>query len=275
MGQVVSFGLRMTSSKQRVVFRTSVALGIVILITFFYRNVFSETKATTVALTFLLAILGVASGWGLLEALVMSVVATLSFNFFFLPPFGTFTIEDPQNWVAFFAFLVTSLVASQLSASAKRRAVEATKRQLEMQKLYELSRALMSSPKDCTMSTHIASCVSAVLGLDGVAVFERQTDKVYRIGVIDPPISDSRLRDAAFHGNSFASPGADCYIVPLAVGSGIIGSLAVRGGPISETAVQALANLAAVVLERSRAEEAASRMEAARQNEAIMNSKRR
>ena len=45
-----------------------------------------------------------------------SIVAMLCFNFFFLPPVGTFTIADPQNWVALFAFLATALTASQLSA---------------------------------------------------------------------------------------------------------------------------------------------------------------
>ena len=45
----------------------------------------------------------------------------LCLNFFFLPPVGTFTIADPQNWVALFAFLAVSLVASNLSAVARAR----------------------------------------------------------------------------------------------------------------------------------------------------------
>src|SRR5262245_25667834 len=123
--------------------RSLAALVFVSGITFFYHRIFTGANATTVALTFLLSILAVATGWGLAEAVVMSIGATLCFNFFFLPPFGTFTIEDPQNWVAFCAFLATALVASQLSASARRRAVEATRRQEEMERLYELSRALL------------------------------------------------------------------------------------------------------------------------------------
>jgi two-component system sensor histidine kinase KdpD len=30
----------------------------------------------------------------------------LTLNFFFLPPAGTFTIADPQHWVALVAFLI-------------------------------------------------------------------------------------------------------------------------------------------------------------------------
>src|SRR5580693_5792143 len=106
-------------------------------ITFFYRRVITDVNSTTVALSFLLAILGVATAWGLFEAIVSSVAGMLCFNFFFLPPIGTFTIADPQNWVALFAFLVTAVVASHLSASVKKRALEAMRRQQEVERLYE------------------------------------------------------------------------------------------------------------------------------------------
>ncbi len=52
----------------------------------------------------------------------------LCFNFFFLPPVGTFTIADPQNWVALVAFLVTAIVASQLSGRARQREIDARAR---------------------------------------------------------------------------------------------------------------------------------------------------
>src|ERR1700676_3147310 len=101
------------------------SVAIVAGITLVYARVVTNVNSTTIALTYLLAILGIATKWGLLEAIVASVSGMLCFNFFFLPPVGTFTIADPQNWVALFAFLVTAVVASQLSASAKRRALEA------------------------------------------------------------------------------------------------------------------------------------------------------
>src|SRR3979411_1900158 len=100
-------------------------------------------NATTVALSFLLAVLLVATWWGLVEAVAASVLAMLCFNYFFIPPVGTLTVADPQNWVALAAFLVTAIVASQLSTSARRRALEAMRRQREMEKLYDLSRSLL------------------------------------------------------------------------------------------------------------------------------------
>ena len=84
----------------------------------------------------LLLILFVATAWGSRPALLASLLGDVCFNFFFLPPFGTFTIRDPDNWVAFVAFLITALTAGQLSARAKRRAEEAEEAKTEVERLY-------------------------------------------------------------------------------------------------------------------------------------------
>jgi len=91
---------------------------------------------TTVALAMLLLILFVATAWGSRPAVLASLLGVVCFNFFFLPPFGTFTIRDPDNWVAFVAFMITALTAGQLSARAKRRAEEAESVKREVERLY-------------------------------------------------------------------------------------------------------------------------------------------
>src|SRR5207237_9499672 len=76
---------------------------------------------TTVALTYLLIVLVVAATSRLRIAVITSALSVLSFNFFFLPPVGGFTIADPQNWIALLVFLAVSLVASNLSSVARER----------------------------------------------------------------------------------------------------------------------------------------------------------
>ena len=83
-----------------------------------------HTNPATVGFTFLVAVLIVSASWGLRHAILLSVAATLAYNFFFLPPVGTFTIADPQNWVVLLTFLVTAVIASQLSERARREALE-------------------------------------------------------------------------------------------------------------------------------------------------------
>ena len=78
-------------------------------------------NATTVGFAYLLGILAIAATWGLIESIIASIAAMLCYNFYFLPPVGMFTIADPQNWVALFAFLTTALVASHLSDGKRSR----------------------------------------------------------------------------------------------------------------------------------------------------------
>jgi K+-sensing histidine kinase KdpD len=91
---------------------------------------------TTIALALLLAVLFVATLWGSRPALLASALGMLCFNFFFLPPVHTFTIADPDNWIALAAFLITAVTAGQLSAREKRRAEEAEAGRREIERLY-------------------------------------------------------------------------------------------------------------------------------------------
>lgn len=97
----------------------------------------AHVNATTVAVLLLLAVLFAAIAFGSKPALAASVLAMLCFNFFFLPPYHTFTIADPQNWVALTAFFITALAVGQLSARAKRRAEEAEAGKIENRRLYD------------------------------------------------------------------------------------------------------------------------------------------
>ena len=105
-------------------------------------------NSTTVALALLLVVLFVAMGWGSRPAVVASLLGVVCFNFFYLPPVGTLTISDPDNWIALFAFLVTAFTVGQLSARAKRRAEEADAGRREIERLYtELQEAFEQSSR--------------------------------------------------------------------------------------------------------------------------------
>lgn len=97
----------------------------------------ASLNVATVALAFLLLILFIATFIGRNPAIISSILAMLGFNFFFLPPVRTWTIADPQNLIAWAAFLITALTAGELSAYAKRRAEEAERQKKEIENLYE------------------------------------------------------------------------------------------------------------------------------------------
>jgi two-component system sensor histidine kinase KdpD len=95
-----------------------------------------HVNPTTVALSFLLVVLVVATAWGSKPAVLVSLLGVVCLNYFFLPPVFTLTIRNPDNWVAFFTFLITALTAGQLSARAKRRAEEAEEAKIKIERLY-------------------------------------------------------------------------------------------------------------------------------------------
>ena len=227
-----------------------------------------HVNSTTVALAFLLAILAVATWGSLTEAVVASFAAVLAFNYFFLPPVGTFTIADPQNWVALTAFLITAVTASNLSATAKRRAVEASERRAEMERLYNLSRALMmAEPREAAVAKHLARQVAAVFELRAVAVFDRHTGEVDRAGPEDLPLSEARLCDVALQNTELDEKGVT--VLPIRLGGSPIGSIGMFTGSVSDAALHAISNLAAISLERARTLELASRAEVARQSQEL------
>jgi two-component system sensor histidine kinase KdpD len=226
-------------------------------------------NATTIGFAYLLLILVVASTWGFLEAALSSILATLVFNFFFLPPIGTFTIADPQNWVALSAFLTTSLIASRLSAKAKARASEAVDRQMDLERLYTFSRAILLTDKSTPFEKQLIEKLAEIFHLDGVVLYERHTGKFSCVGVAGPEGLENDLRNAALPGNHARDVRSADVIIGVSSGSEPVASMALRGSTISESALQSVANLVAIGLERARAEEMAQKIEAARQSEQL------
>lgn len=110
----------------------SIALTTAVLLVF--REYLNSTE---IALTLLLVVLFSSTLFGSRAGLVASLAGIFCFNFFFLPPFYTLTISGSHNWVAFGAFIVTALIAGQLSGYARRRAEESEARQRKIESLYD------------------------------------------------------------------------------------------------------------------------------------------
>ncbi|MGA3026615.1 MAG: ATP-binding protein [Bryobacteraceae bacterium] len=226
-------------------------------------------NATAVGLGYLLLVLVIASTWGFPEALLASVAATLAFNFFFLPPIGKLTIADPQNWIALFSFLVTALIASRLSAEAKRRAQEAIEHQQDVERLYTFSRAILLFDGAEPFPRQLARKLAEIFELSAIVLYDRRTDEFHRQGPADFDGMDEQLREAALHGTSFSDERRQRVITAVRLGSEPIASLALQGAAMADAALQGVANLVAIGLERARAQDLAHQIEAARQSEQL------
>lgn len=227
------------------------------------------SNATTVAFAYFVLVLIIASFWGFPEAAVASAAASLAFNFFFLPPVGTFTIADPQNWVALFSFLAASLIASRLSTRARLRALEAIERQQDVERLYTFSRAILLIDDSEPFPKQLAGKVAEVFERNAVVLYDRRTGEFHRAGPADFEGLDDQLRDTALSGTSFSDTKRNRIITAVRLGSEPIASLALQGGEMPDSVLQGIANLVAIGLERSRAQDLAHQIEAARQSEQL------
>jgi two-component system sensor histidine kinase KdpD len=251
--------------------RVAAAIGVVAVITFVFVRLI-PVNATTVGFFYLVFILVIAAAWGLVEATVMSFAAMLCFNFFFLPPVGTFTIADPQNWIALFAFLITSLIASQLSARLKRQTHEAIGRQRDMERLYSLSRAILLTEPGQSAAKQIAHQIASSFDLPVVTLYDRASGEFHLAGAEATP---EFLVDVKAKLVEVASTRADFQyesgmtFSPIRLGGEPIGSLAMTRVSVSDAAMQSLLNLVAVGLEKVRAQEAVNRAEVTRRSEEL------
>src|SRR5579871_582136 len=127
-----------------------------------------RANTATASLTLLLVVLAAATVWGLPEALLAAVGSMLCLDYYFMPPVPGFGIEEPQNWVAWCAFLITSLVVSELSARLKARATEATQRQREIERMYALSCSLMPGETAAEVAQRITGQIAGIFACSGV-----------------------------------------------------------------------------------------------------------
>jgi two-component system sensor histidine kinase KdpD len=250
------------------VLECAVALAIVAGITIFYREAV-PVNATTAALTFLLAILAVSTVWGIAVSVFMSIVAMFAFNYYFLPPIGTLTIRDPQNWVALFAFLVVSVLASHLSTRASQQAQVASARRREIEKLYSFSQSLLESGNVIQLLNRIPAQIVNIFEVGAAALFLAEKQKVYRSGPVIPLLDLESLKAiVAREEPVIDAPNSICF-VPVRMGVRPIGSLGISGTILSRQTLEAMGTLIAVAMERARAVEQLGQTEAAREGERL------
>src|SRR5262245_36533409 len=202
-----------------------------------------DISPTTVSLAFLLVVLATATIAPLAAAIVVSIAAMLTLNFFFLPPVGTFTIADPQNWVALFAFLVVAVIASNLSAAAQARARDAIARRNEVTRLFDLTRDVLLTTETTGAIEALARHVARRFDLSRVAIClpVEQGWRIHQGGSEELTVDDGTLnlalakargvvefdaRQRAYGGHVRLGPEGQTSIVPLRHGTKAVGLLA-------------------------------------------------
>jgi len=256
---------RLSSTRDFVILLLSVAAiaGITALL-----RALPDVSATTVALALLLVVLGAATAARLRIAIVASLAAMLTLNFFFLPPVGGLTIADPQNWIALVAFLVVAVIASNLSAAAQDRAREAIDRRNELTRLFDLTRDVLLTTETAgaiaALARHVArrfelTVVAICLPTDnGWQIHQGATEEV----ALDPGVLNDALAKArgtlefdayerAYGGHTRTGARGEVALIPLRHGTKAIGLLAAASPTLDIGTLDAVAGVVAIAIERA------------------------
>ncbi len=195
---------------------------------------------------YVLAVLLVATIWGLWLGLLTGALSAAAFNFFHLPPVGRFAVSDSRDLVALAVLLVSAVVASSLADLARSRTREAVLRRREADLTADMARLLLGGSTVGSVLGVVAHQLAAALELSSASIELRQTT------------GDARR-----------------LALPLVGAAGPLGTLLVpagadpAGGRLREHVVPSLETLLAVALEREKLQREVVETQALRRSDEI------
>ena len=124
-----------------------VAFGLVLLVTLLGASILAAGNITNIGLLYLLPVMVAATRYGLRTGVITGLVSSLAYNFFFIPPTRTFTIQDPQNIITVLVLLGVAVVSSQLAARVRDQAMLAQRSAAQNSSLAGFARQLTGVSK--------------------------------------------------------------------------------------------------------------------------------
>ncbi len=219
--------------------------GLVVLVSAVVALLKPHVPVLSLGALYVLAVLAVAILWGTALAAIVSVASMLVFNWFFLPPYHSFNLQESQNWLALAVYLVIAFAVGALAARARARRDDAEQRRAESHALAEAALDLLRGRTLDEELGRLAALTAGVLGVEGA-----------RLELGERPPQDSE------------------QALPVKAGLRRVATLFLDEEAAVDDAVQrrflpSLAGLLAVVAERNRLEGEALEAEALRRSDAL------
>ncbi len=133
----------MTRSSARFLVPYALALGGAVAVTVAIGAATRVAPATGLESLYLLLVLWLGARWGRGPAIAGSLAAFLLYDFYFVPPVGTFAVRGPAEVLELFVLLAVALVTSELAASLRKAHAASDALAAESRSLYELATAAL------------------------------------------------------------------------------------------------------------------------------------
>jgi len=226
-------------------------------------------SATSAGMIFLALVVWFASQASIWLSLLVTLFYALLFDFFFLPPLHTFQIAGSQHWVALVTFLASCLVVSRVAELARKQALNAEQRRADVERLYALSQEMMFYEDADRIIYELPRLIERIFSLSGVVLYVCERDQFYASTSELPMSIRDGLRTMPQGPNLTLDLPGGVTAMALVLGLRPVGALGWKQTVLSREVASAMSAQVAIVIARSIAIEASTRMEAAREGERL------
>jgi len=201
----------------------------------------ARAHPATAGMVFLVVVVVTATQAGLFVSLYSAVLCALSFDYFFLPPFHTFILAGPQEWVSMFTFAISSIVAGRVAERARQQKEQAEQRREDVERLYQLGQEMMLHQDAASLIRSLPELMKRMFALQAAALYVRDLDQFSSSDEELTELLKADLRDLAGGGSAATPVQRDGYEAhPLLVGMRAVGALAWRPANLSREVATAV-----------------------------------
>ncbi len=197
---------------------------------------------------------------------IVSVIADLCLNFFFVPPIFSLRVSDSSDTWALITFLLTGLVITRLTTQVRQEGEISELQRRDMKLLYQLAQQLLALDPGGGMLSKSVALFRTVFGMRAACLFDGTNAELYSAGDSPADLAD-RTRAAYIERVDGDDTVSAIHTRPLQAGGKTIGAVGFEGLRNPELTAGPLAALAAAILERAHVFRNASYAAAAAQAE--------
>ena len=231
-------------------------------------------NSSTAGFLLLIVVLFTATRAGFTAGACTSIAATACFNFWFLPPVGTFHIAATENWAALGAFLIVAGLASRLVAQVREEANRAQAHAREVEAVNVLSVGLLAAAHEQRALAQAATSALLATGARSAGVIVYDNETASWLAWKGEPVPSSLIERAiaaraCVQAVSLSEDTDQDLLVPLLVGGESMGMLVSLGSSAARSAVESVAKVLTLAFERERLLREQAHMEALKESEAL------
>ncbi|HEX4031264.1 MAG TPA: ATP-binding protein [Terracidiphilus sp.] len=242
---------------------TALTLGAMLALSWLHAN------STMAGMVFLVLVVWTATRAGKWLSLYIAGLCALSFDFFFLPPYSTFWLAGPPEWVEMLCFIASCVVVSRVAERERSQTLAARQRQADVERLYEMSQEMMLFENADRLIHELPRLINRIFALGGVALYVCEHERFFASSAGLPASVRANMQAMVQEVNPTMTSLAGYHTTVLMLGLRPVGALAWTPETLSREVAAAVSAQVSIAVARSIAIETSARVEAAREAERL------